>query len=289
VTDSPWDETLYQGSAAFYTQGRLPYPLALADALQSALNLRGEGRLLDVGCGPGSLTLLLAPLFQEAIGIDPDADMLAEANREAEARNVINVSWRRMRAEDLPDDLGTFRVVTFAQSFHWMDQPRVARAVTGMLEPDGVWVHVSATTHRGIDSDERLPLPSPPRQEIKQLVERYLGDVRRAGRRTLPGGTPSTEEEVMAEAEYTGPLRLVVPRGEVFERTADEIVASVYSLSWAAPHLFGQERRAFEADLRRVLQDASPSGRFCEQARDIELVIWRRPTEPSHGRTPGRS
>jgi len=282
VTDSPWDETLYQGSAAFYTQGRLPYPLALAHALQSALNLRGEGRLLDVGCGPGSLTLLLAPLFQEAIGIDPDADMLAEANREAEAWNVINVSWRRMRAEDLPDDLGTFRVVTFAQSFHWMDQPRVARAVIRMLEPDGVWVHVSATTHRGIDSDERLPLPSPPRQEIKQLVERYLGDVRRAGRRTLPGGTPSNEEEVMAEAEYTGPLRLAVPRGEVFERTADEIVASVYSLSWAAPHLFADRQDDFERELRHLLGATSPCGRFSERARDIELALWHPPvTEPA--------
>lgn len=282
MTDSPWDETLYQGSAAFYTQGRLPYPLGLADALQSALDLRGEGRLLDVGCGPGSLTLLLAPLFQEAIGIDPDADMLAEANREAEAWNVINVSWRRMRAEDLPDDLGTFRVVTFAQSFHWMDQPRVARAVIRMLEPDGVWVHVSATTHRGIDSDERLPLPSPPRQEIKQLVERYLGDVRRAGRRTLPGGTPSNEEEVMAEAEYTGPLRLAVPRGEVFERTADEIVASVYSLSWAAPHLFADRQDDFERELRHLLGATSPCGRFSERARDIELALWHPPvTEPA--------
>jgi len=282
VTDSPWDETLYQGSAAFYTQGRLPYPLGLADALQSALDLRGEGRLLDVGCGPGSLTLLIAPLLQEAIGIDPDADMLAEANREAEARNVINVSWRRMRAEDLPDDLGTFRVVTFAQSFHWMDQPRVARAVIRMLEPDGVWVHVSATTHRGIDSDERLPLPSPPRQEIKQLVERYLGDVRRAGRRTLPGGTPSNEEEVMAEAEYTCPLRLAVPRGEVFERTADEIVASVYSLSWAAPHLFADRQDDFERELRHLLGATSPCGRFSERARDIELALWHPPvTEPA--------
>jgi len=32
-----------------------------------------------------------------------------------------------------------------------------------------------------------------------------------------------------------------------------------------------------EADLRELLRRSSPSGRFYERARDIELVIWRRP------------
>src|SRR4051812_19726647 len=106
----------------------MPYPDAVADALRDELGLDGRGRLLDVGCGPGSLTLLLAPLFAAAVGIDADADMLAEAAR----RGGAGVSWRQLRAEELPDGLGTFRVVTFAQSFHWMDQPRVARQVRPM-------------------------------------------------------------------------------------------------------------------------------------------------------------
>jgi 2-polyprenyl-3-methyl-5-hydroxy-6-metoxy-1,4-benzoquinol methylase len=37
--------------------------------------------LLDVGCGRGSLTLLLAPLFEAAVGIDADRDMIVEASR----------------------------------------------------------------------------------------------------------------------------------------------------------------------------------------------------------------
>jgi SAM-dependent methyltransferase len=289
VTDWHWDDTLYKGSADYYSQGRLPYPEAMADALQVALSLDGHGRLLDVGCGPGSVALLLAPLFDQVVGIDADADMLTQARREAKRRGITNAEWHKARAEELPAGLGRFHVVIFAQSFHWMDQPRVARIVAGMLEPDGAWVHVGATTHRGVEADRPLSWPTPPRDEISELVYLYLGPVRRAGQGQLPDGTPHEEEAVMLQAGYTGPQRLVVPRGEVFERSVDDIVASVYSLSWAAPHLFGQERRAFEADLRRLLQDTSASGRFCEQARDIELVIWRRPTEPSHGRTPGRS
>src|SRR5215212_10409969 len=117
-----WDSSLYAGSASYYADGRVPYPAAVADALVAALELDGSGRLLDVGCGPGSLTLLLAPYFAEAVGVDADADMLSEAARHAEQQQIGNVSWRHLRAEDLPADLPAFKVVTSAQSFHWLDR-----------------------------------------------------------------------------------------------------------------------------------------------------------------------
>ena len=122
-----WDETLFAGAAAFYDRGRLPNAPGLADALQKALGLDGRGRLLDVGCGPGTVTLPLADLFQEAVGLDADAGMIREAQRLACERGVMNARWVHGRAEDLPAGLGTFGVVTFAASFHWMDRPLVAR------------------------------------------------------------------------------------------------------------------------------------------------------------------
>lgn len=72
-----WDETLFAGAAAHYGTGRMPYPAGLAAALGEALGLDGTGRLLDVGCGPGSLTVPLAPVFAEAVGVDADAGMIA--------------------------------------------------------------------------------------------------------------------------------------------------------------------------------------------------------------------
>src|SRR5687768_84255 len=97
-----WDETLYRGSAPFYVQGRPPYAPALADALAARLALDGHGRLLDVGCGPGVLALALAPFVDEAVGLDPDPEMLAEAAQRAAAVGVINARWVRARGEDLP-------------------------------------------------------------------------------------------------------------------------------------------------------------------------------------------
>jgi len=106
---------LYEGSARYYAQGRLPYPPELAAVLRDELALDRKGRLLDVGCGPGSLTLLLAPFFEEVVGVDSDAGMIAEAARQAALRGVGNARWAMSPAEALPGDLGVFRVATFAQ------------------------------------------------------------------------------------------------------------------------------------------------------------------------------
>src|SRR3954452_3560572 len=107
----------------------MPYPHGIVDALE----LSGTERLLDVGCGPGSLTHLLAPFVAEAIGIDADADMVRVA---AEAA-ATNTRFIQLRAEELPADLGTFDVITLAQSFHWFETEDVARTLGNMLDAGG--------------------------------------------------------------------------------------------------------------------------------------------------------
>ena len=96
-----WDESLFAGAAGYYERGRLPYAPGLADVFARSLALDGKGRLLDVGCGPGTVALRLAPLFEAVVGLDPDAEMLACASRAAARRGVGNAAWVRMRAEDL--------------------------------------------------------------------------------------------------------------------------------------------------------------------------------------------
>jgi len=267
-----WDPTLFAGSAQHYARGRMPYPARLADALRDALLLDGTGRLLDVGCGPGSLTALLAPLHASSVGIDADPDMLVEAARSSGAPRV---EWRELRAEDLPADLGLFRTVTFAQSFHWMRQEEVAEVVRAMLDEHGAWVHVSAMTHRGVPGKDALPYPRPPWSRLDALVASYLGPVRRAGQGTLPGGTRSGEDDVMRAAGYSGPQRLDVPGGEVVTRSADDVLASLLSMSSSAPHLFGDRLGSFAADVHALLLDASPDGTFSERTHDIGVAVWR--------------
>ena len=271
--DWTWDDTLFAGAARFYEQGREPYAPELADAFRQALSLDGSGRLLDVGCGPGSVALRLAGLFETVIGLDPDPGMLAEARRLAEQRRIANAVWVRLRAEDLPAGLGRFRVITFAQSFHWMDRPRVAGLVRDMVEPGGAVVQVDGSRPGPERHPRLLPCPAVPDRAIEDLRRRWLGVDRRAGqglRNTSPGG----EDEVFQAAGFRPAREIPVPDGRVLERTVEEIVANRLSTSGMAPHLFGDRLDEFTSELRALLLEASPDGRFCVPLSDNRLRIW---------------
>jgi ubiquinone/menaquinone biosynthesis C-methylase UbiE len=276
-----WDESLFAGAAGYYQQGRLPYAPGLADVLARSLGLDGRGRLLDVGCGPGTVTLRLAPLFEAAVGLDPDAEMLAQASQAAARRGVGNAAWVRTQAEDLPAGLGTFRAVTFAASFHWMDRPRVASAVATMLDPGGAVVQVDAPGYRAdeLAAESRsgtLPFPPPPDDALDELRRRYLGADRRAGR-GIRNTSPAGEDEVFRRAGFLPAETVPVPDRRAVEQTADELVARLFSSSSTAPHLFGDRRDHYEADVREILARTSPAGRFSVRLPDNILRVWRLP------------
>ena len=246
----------------------------MGDAFAREFDLDGQARLIDIGCGPGIVALELAALFEQVVGVDADPDMIAEAAREARRRGVENGRWLTMRAEELPGALGSFRVATLAQSFHWMERERVAKAIRGMLEPGGALVHVNAFTRRGTEGSSSQ-YPEPPWEAISALVRRYLGSETLAGQ--------GRRDAVFVDIDGTfgrsfrGPDVVMVPDGRVLERTADQVVAAVFSVSSSAPHLFAERLHRFESDLRRVLKEASAEGRFAQQTGDTELRIWRLP------------
>ena len=273
--DWAWDGTVFEGTAAYYRQGRKPYAPALADAFAEHLHLDGRGRLLDVGCGPGIVALLFARFFESVIGLDSDPGMLAVAQRAAAEEHITNAGWVQMRAEDLPGSLGTFRVITFAQSFHWMDRPRVASAVREMLNSNGVVVQVDLW-HTNPPSQEPPsgPYPAIPEAAIDELRRRWLGPDRRAGqgfRNTSPDG----EDAVFGAAGFAPEELVVVPDDRVLERSVEDVVAWVLSTSSTAPHLFGDRLDDFIRDLRCLLLDVSPDGRFSVALSDNRLRVRR--------------
>ncbi len=223
--DWVWEQTVFEGTAAYYRQGRKPYAPALADALAEHLHLDGRGRLLDVGCGPGTVALFFVHLFEGVIGLDPDSGMLAEARHVAAENNITRASWVQMRAEDLPGSLGTFRVISFGQSFHWMDRPRVASAVRQMLDSNGAVVQVDLWH---TDPPDQLPGSGPyppiPEEAIDALRCRWLGPDRRAGqgfRNTSPDG----EDTVFQAAGFAPEEIVIVPDDRILERAVEDVVA----------------------------------------------------------------
>jgi len=272
----PYDPTLYRGAAAYYTRGRPPYSASLVSTLETELGLDGSGRLLDVGCGPGILTLELSGSFAEAVGLDPDADMLEEAARRAHDAGIENIRWERAVAEDIPQlELGDFRLVTFGQSFQWTDRERVAEAVYDILEPGGALALIGHT-REGRPQPSGPGYPEIPHDEVHALIARYLGPRRRAGRgfRVNP---PDRFEDVLARTRF-GASRSVFAAGRPdIVRDVDSVVAGFFSMSLATPHLFGEQRDAFEGELRDLLTAHSANGLFWDWPGDTEIMLARKP------------
>jgi SAM-dependent methyltransferase len=272
----PYDPTIYLGSAAHYRYGRPPYSKELEAFLTRQAGLDGNGRLLDAGCGPGVLTVRLAHLFAEAVGLDPDAGMLAEGRRAAGEKGISNIRWVQGLAEDLPAVApGPYKLVTFGQSFYWTDEQRVAGTVYDMLEPGGALALIVHT----VPGRPRPPdpgVPVIPHDEITALVQKYLGSTRRAGQGTAPQRAHRFED-VLVRARFGAPEQFFIPGVPDLLRDSESVLSGYFSFSWAAPHLFGDRLDDFATEVRALLAKRSAQGVFWDWPGDTEVVMARKP------------
>ena len=63
--------------------------------------ITGEGRLLDLACGPGRVALALVSSFREVWALDREPEMIAVGQHEATQRGANNITWRVGKAEDV--------------------------------------------------------------------------------------------------------------------------------------------------------------------------------------------
>ena len=69
--------------------------------------VRGK-RVLDLGCGDGRLALGIAPFASSVAGLDPDAELIAKAAKQAAEAGLRNVEFRVGAGQDLPFDDAAF-------------------------------------------------------------------------------------------------------------------------------------------------------------------------------------
>ncbi len=272
----PYDPTIYLGSAAHYRHGRPPYSPGLEAVLTGEAGLDGTGRLLDAGCGPGVLTVRLAHLFEQAVGLDPDADMLTEGRRAAAKQGITNIRWVRGLAEELPAIApGPYRLVTFGQSFHWTDERQVAETIYDMLAPGGTLALIVHTV-AGRPRPPGPGVPPIPHDEIKALVVKYLGSRNRAGQGTVPERAHRFED-VLARTRFGVPRQLFVPGSPDLLRDSESVLSGYLSLASSAPHLYGDRLDDFAGEVRALLARRSADGMFWDWPGDTEVVIARKP------------
>ncbi len=165
--------------------------------------------------------------------------------------------------------------MTFGQSFHWTDERSVAETVYDMLEPGGALaliVHMVTGRPRPPDPG----VPPIPHDEIGALVEKYLGSRRRAGQGISPERM-HTFEDVLARTRFGVPRQFFVPGIADLRRDIESVLSGYFSLSSAAPHLFGDRLDDFARDVRALLAKRSAEGIFWDWPGDTEVVLGRKP------------
>jgi SAM-dependent methyltransferase len=139
-------------TAELYEQYRPPYSAEFFRAVARGLTLSRQHALIDLGTGPGLLALGFAPYAGRVVGVDPEPEMLAAA-RAAAARASADVTFVEGRAEDLPEGIGGFDVVTIGRALHWMDHNALGPLFARLVACDGaIVVCASFSVHDGRNS-----------------------------------------------------------------------------------------------------------------------------------------
>lgn len=121
------------GSA--YARFRPEYPHELPAYLASIAPDRQLA--VDVGCGNGQLTQLLAPYFDAVLGLDPSADQIANAATHPKVR------YQCAGAEQLPVADTSASLICAAQAAHWFDLPQFYAEVRRVAAPGAVLALIS--------------------------------------------------------------------------------------------------------------------------------------------------
>uniref|UniRef100_A0A674P9N2 Methyltransferase type 11 domain-containing protein n=1 Tax=Takifugu rubripes TaxID=31033 RepID=A0A674P9N2_TAKRU len=89
---------------------------------------------MDLGCGTGQTTRLLAPHFQEVVGIDVSETQLEQARA---VLSCPDITYRKGTAEDLPFPDGSVDLITASSAAHYFDESKFMAEANRVLKPGG--------------------------------------------------------------------------------------------------------------------------------------------------------
>jgi SAM-dependent methyltransferase len=109
-------------------------------------HIKPDSTILDVGCGPGSITIELAALVPQGriVGLDFVGSVLTQARETAAAKGLKNIEFQELDANALPFEDGAFDIVFCHQVLHHVADPsgilremrRVSKRLVAAREAD---------------------------------------------------------------------------------------------------------------------------------------------------------
>ncbi len=254
----------FRTSAKYYANGRLEYPRRLIERIIQLTALPRSGRVLDLGCGPAFLAAAFAPFCREAVGVDPEPAMLAEAEKYACQKNV-SLTLRLGSSYDLDSCFSNFDLALMGRSFHWMDRQKTLETLFSLLSPDGAVV---------LFGDSHLKIPE---NRWTTRYEALLKPYAEKDSYSHCSNDPSwlSHEAVLLRSSFRALERFSVI--ERIQTPTERLVDRALSMSSTSPERLGDQLPTFIGELRQILQEESPrNGSITEVVEFDALIAFKR-------------
>jgi SAM-dependent methyltransferase len=230
----------FSGLAEGYAKHRPSYPAAAIDCLIMECKLAPASTVVDVGCGTGISTRLLAARGLNLIGIEPNADMLASARNTPSAGDSGPIEYRQAPAEATGLASGIASAITSFQAFHWFDRERALKEFHRVLVPGG-WLALMWN-----DRDNSDLLTSAYHQILSSTVEG----------RTITGSWRKSSEILFHTPWFKPPHTFTFTADQVLDQ--EGLVGRALSASYAPRQ--PEQRNKLIADLRELHARAQKDG-----------------------------
>jgi SAM-dependent methyltransferase len=143
------------------------------------------GRVLEYGCGPGSMAFDLARQGAIVTGIDISNIAIQLAKTKAQDEAIPNLDFLEMNAEELTFEDDHFDLICGSAILHHLDLEKAYSVLTKTLRPGGNAVFIEPLGHnpvinlyRKLTPHLRTPDEHPLLMRDLRLAERYFGRVR---------------------------------------------------------------------------------------------------------------
>lgn len=255
---------VFDNVAEQYDSVREEYSLDLVKAAAQVGDLERGARVLEIGCGTGKLTEVLASLGFIIDAVDPGARMIEQAKKRL--GSAENVTFHVGRFEETLFEDDDFDAVFCGTAFHWLDSRVSWRKAASHLKPRGL---LALLTHMGVFNERSADAQA----EFWSLLQTYVPAIAAwpspltveallSGARERSGNASEVWDWVMGDgrhqlanteaADLFEDVQMTAVASEV-ELTADELIAYFRTTS----HYFQidpSSRRAFEEEDRRLIE-----------------------------------
>ena len=249
-----WNPTeRFSGLAKVYSRHRPDYPVAAVDFILARCGLKPGTLLVDVGSGTGISSRQFAARRLWVVGIEPNAEMRAEAERCDP--NGPPPEYRPGTAEATGLSEAFADAVLAAQAFHWFDPEPTLREFHRILKPGG-WAILLWN-----ERDESDPFTA------------AYGAVIRTARDALAVETPrkNAGSVLLNHPLFTAALQASFPHGQTLDENG--MLGRAFSASYA-PQV-PAEAEKFAADLRAVFARFQNGGQVVLRYRATATVARR--------------